>query len=108
MVRRKISPDARLGLVISLPFLAFVSLFLIYPVVVVMIASVTGDGGFTTDSLQKALQGTYGKGFANSIILAVTTAVIGGVLGLLLALSVKGLERPRWIHNTVNSWSAVA
>jgi putative spermidine/putrescine transport system permease protein len=29
-------------------------------------------------------------------------------LGLLLALSVKGLERPRWIHNTVNSWSAVA
>ncbi len=108
IMRQRITPDARLGLLVALPFLAFVALFLIYPVVVVMIASVTSDGEFTTESLQKALAGTYGKGFANSIILALTTAVIGGVLGLLLALSVKGLERPRWIHNTVNSWSAVA
>jgi len=107
-VKLQVSPDARIGLIVALPFLAFVGLFLVYPVTIVMIAAVSGENGFSTSSLQKALSGTYGQGFVNSLVLAFTTAVIGGFFGLLLALAVKGLERPRWIHNTVNSWSAVA
>ncbi len=100
--------ENRLGLFVVLPFAAFVGLFLVYPTIVVLYKSVMPHGSFSTDALVRAVSGTYRTGFINSIALSGWSALIGGVVGLLLALTIKSLDRPRWLHPTLDSWSAVA
>jgi putative spermidine/putrescine transport system permease protein len=102
------SADTRIGLYIAIPFLLFIALFLLYPTAAIMYSALTPGESFTFDGMQRALSGTYRQGFINSITLATTTAAIGGVIGLVLAVVMRGLERPRWLHSTLDSWSAVA
>lgn len=100
--------DSRLGLLVAAPFVAFIALFLVYPVVVVAVKAVTPHGSISLSALGTALSGTYRQGFVNSIELSGTTALVGGVIGVALALVVASLTRPRWLHPTLESWSAVA
>ncbi|TEX51019.1 MAG: hypothetical protein B7C55_07785 [Actinomycetales bacterium mxb001] len=93
---------------VALPFLAFVGLFLLLPTVGLAVKALTPGGSFGFSSLQRALEGSYRTAFVNSIALSVTSAVIGGVIGLLLALSLRSMQRPRWLRSTTDSWSAVA
>lgn len=104
----RISHETRSGLLVAVPFLAFIGLFLIYPTVAIIVAALSPGDAFSLEGLGRALSGTYRQGFINSTLLAVTTALIGGVIGLLLAVVMRGLERPRWLHSTLDSWSAVA
>lgn len=104
----RISRDFRLGLAVAIPFLLFVGLFLLYPTFAVLQSAVTPGESFRLDNLRTALSGTYLQGFINSITLGVTTAIIGGILGILLAITMRSLTRPRWLHSTLDSWSAVA
>lgn len=97
-----------MGLLVVAPFVAFVAVFLVYPTTIVLFKAVTPGGSLGVDALQQALSGTYRTGFMNSIALAGTSAVIGGTIGILLALTVRSLERPRWLRPTLDSWSAVA
>ena len=97
-----------MGLLVVAPFVAFVAVFLVYPTVIVLFKAVTPGGSLGVDALQRALSGTYRTGFINSITLAGTSAVIGGTIGILLALTVRSLQRPRWLRPTLDSWSAVA
>jgi putative spermidine/putrescine transport system permease protein len=97
-----------MGLLVVAPFVAFVAVFLVYPTVIVLFKAVTPGGSLGVDALQRALAGTYRTGFINSIALAGTSAVIGGTIGILLALTVRSLQRPRWLRPTLDSWSAVA
>ena len=97
-----------MGLLVVAPFVAFVAVFLVYPTVIVLFKAVTPGGSLGVDALQRALSGTYRTGFINSIALAGTSAVIGGTIGILLALTVRSLQRPRWLRPTLDSWSAVA
>jgi len=97
-----------MGLLVVAPFVAFVAVFLVYPTVIVLFKAVTPGGRLGFDALQRALSGTYRAGFINSIALAGTSAVIGGTIGILLALTVRTLQRPRWLRPTLDSWSAVA
>jgi putative spermidine/putrescine transport system permease protein len=97
-----------MGLLVVAPFVAFVAVFLVYPTVIVLFKAVTPGGSLGFDALQRALSGTYRTGFINSIALAGTSAVIGGTIGILLALTVRTLQRPRWLRPTLDSWSAVA
>lgn len=94
--------------VVAIPFLAFVGLFLFYPTVSLLVRALTPGGSFGFSSLQRAWEGSYRTAFINSFTLAFCSALIGGVLGLLLALSVRDLQRPRWLRSTLDSWSAVA
>jgi putative spermidine/putrescine transport system permease protein len=96
------------GLVVATPFVAFVGLFLLYPTGVVLFEAVTPGGEFGLSALERAMSGPYRQGFINSTLLSLATAIIGGILGTALALIVRGMERPRWLGNTVDSWSAVA
>lgn len=98
----------RLSLVVALPFVVFVGLFLAYPVAIVLYRAITPGGSLGFDALGRALSGSYRTGFINSIALSGTSALIGGILGLVLALVIKDLKRPRWLHPTLESWSAVA
>lgn len=100
--------EGRLGILVLAPFAAFVALFLVYPTIVVLLKAVTPGGTLGVDALQRALTGTYRTGFVNSIALSGTSAVIGGVIGILLAATVRSIHRPRWIRPTLDSWSAVA
>lgn len=101
-------PESRLGILVSLPFAAFIGLFLIYPVMVVVIKALTPDGHLSADALSRALSGTYRRGFINSIELSLASAVLGGLIGVVLALVVATMSRPRWLHPALESWSAVA
>lgn len=94
--------------VVAVPFLAFVGLFLFVPTIGLAIKAVTPGGSFGFSAMQRALEGTYRTAFTNSLALAVTSSLIGGVLGLLLALSLRSLQRPKWLRSTTDSWSAVA
>ena len=100
--------ERRLGILVLAPFAAFVALFLVYPTIIVLFKAVTPGGTLGVDALQRAVTGTYRTGFVNSIALSGTSAVIGGVIGILLALTVRSLQRPRWLRPTLDSWSAVA
>ena len=93
---------------VALPFLAFVGLFLFVPTIGLAVKAFTPGGSFGFSALQRALEGSYRTAFVNSLALGVTSALLGGILGLLLALSLHSLERPRWLRSTVDSWSAVA
>lgn len=98
----------RLAAIIALPFVAFIGLFLIYPTIVLVAKSLTPGGDFGTSALTRALQGTYLTGFINSARLSLTSALIGGVLGFILALVLARMDRPRWVRSFIDSWSAVA
>jgi len=93
---------------VGLPFLAFVGLFLFVPTVGLAVKALTPGGSFGFSAMQRALEGSYRTAFINSLTLGVTSALLGGILGLLLALSLHSLKRPRWLRSTVDSWSAVA
>ena len=98
----------RLGILVATPFVAFIGLFLVYPTFIVFVKALTPDGAFGISAMTRALSGTYLTGFLNSAKLSISSAVIGGVIGLALALAVRGMTRPRWLHTTLDSWSAVA
>ena len=107
-MKRIFARENRLGLMVALPFAAFVGLFLIYPTVVVLYKAFTPGGTFGLSAMARSWQGSYRTSFINSISLSLTSAIIGGIIGLLLALTVKSLTRPKWLHPTLDSWSAVA
>jgi putative spermidine/putrescine transport system permease protein len=107
-VRSLFARENRLGVLVALPFATFVTLFLIYPTLVVLYKSVMPHGSFSTSALVEAVSGTYRTGFVNSISLSFWSALIGGVIGVFLALTMKSLSRPKWLHPTLDAWSAVA
>jgi putative spermidine/putrescine transport system permease protein len=68
----------------TVPFFAYVVVFLIIPTLVVVIGAFTGDGGFTLSNIS-ALDNSYiVDAFGRSILLSASTALIGAVLGALL------------------------
>jgi putative spermidine/putrescine transport system permease protein len=104
----RVPHETRLGLYVAVPFLVFMAVFLLYPTGAIVLSALTPGGSLSLEGLGRAFSGTYRQGFINSTVLALTTALVGGVIGLLLAVVMRGLERPRWLHSTLDSWSAVA
>lgn len=72
------------------PFGAYVALGLIIPLVAVAIGAFQNPdtGAFTTGNINLALHGTYLNGFRESLIVSVLSAVIPGILGLLIAYAI--------------------
>ena len=68
-----------------LPFLAVVVIFLIIPTVTVIVSSVYTDGVFSFDRIQALFSGTALSALAKSVLLSGSTAIIGAVLGAVLA-----------------------
>ena len=83
-----------------LPFAIYALLFLGLPVVAIVVGAFTdpATGGFTLGNIQIATSGIYLRGYLTSIELSVLTAVVPGILGLLVAYAVQtsgsgGLKR---------------
>jgi len=103
---RSVRPSA--PVLALVPFLVFIAVFLLWPMAVVVVRALTPGGRLGLGALTRAVSGPYRSAFENSLTLAGASAVLGGILGLALALAVKGLERPRWLRPTIDAWSSVA
>jgi putative spermidine/putrescine transport system permease protein len=75
-----------------LPFFAFVAIFLIVPTVTVIVNAFIGDEGFTFDLVAALFSDTALTALWRSLLLSGSTAILGAVLGSVLAWLI--LARP--------------
>jgi putative spermidine/putrescine transport system permease protein len=72
------------------PFVVFVSLFLLWPTLMVVVGAFEdAEGRPTLANLTQALKGTYLQTFVTSVILSAITAVLGAMFGGLLAWAIS-------------------
>jgi putative spermidine/putrescine transport system permease protein len=104
--RRSLPP---LGAVAALtPFVLFLAVFLLWPMAAVVVHSVTPGGELGLSAITRAVSGPYRSSFINSFILSGASALIGGTIGLVLALVVRDLRRPAWVRPATDAFSSVA
>ncbi|NOQ57326.1 ABC transporter permease [Mycolicibacterium fortuitum] len=82
--RRDLRADIRDALPL-LPFVAVVTVFLIVPTVTVIVMAFFADGSFSLDRIAALFTGTALTALAKSFVLSASTALIGAVLGAVLA-----------------------
>lgn len=95
-------------MVVLTPFVAYLVLFLGWPTIVVFWRALTPDDTFGFAGMQRAVSGPYRSSFVVSLRLSLLTALLGGVLGTLVAVALRGVTRPRWFRSAVDGWAAVA
>jgi len=103
--RKRLRGAALLG---TLPFFAYVTIFLIIPTLVVVIGAFAGDeGGVSLDNL-KALGDAYIiDAFGRSILLSVISALVGAILGALLAYALSTAKPGGVLRRTVTAAAGV-
>lgn len=92
-----------------LPFFVFSTLFLIGPTVILALRSLEGpDGGLTLDNYLQLTNPTVVNAYTLSIRVSLTTAILGGLIGFLVAwaVSIGGLPRP--FRSLTTTFSGVA
>ena len=106
----KRSPRFRFGHWIGvIPFFIFSGLFLIAPTLVLAYRSLEGtDGGLTLDNYRQLLSPTVLSSYGMSIRISLTSAILGGLVGFLIAwaISIGGLPRP--LRSITSTFSGVA
>ncbi|WP_433384348.1 ABC transporter permease [Actinoplanes sp. CA-142083] len=91
-----------------MPFLAYVSIFLIIPTVVVVVGAFAGDGGGVTFANVKALgDGYILDAFGRSILLSAVSALVGAILGALLAYALATAKPQGVLRRVVTSAAGV-
>ncbi len=81
---------------------------MLWPALTVIFKTFVGEQGLGIDSLLRALSGTYQQSFILSTQLSATTALLGGLLGFVLALLVSSLPAKSRLRSATEAWSAVA
>jgi putative spermidine/putrescine transport system permease protein len=104
--RRGLRLEAR-SLLGTVPFFAYVVLFLLIPTLVVVIGAFTGDGGFTLDNVTALGDAYVLAAFGRSILLSAVTAVIGAVLGAVLAYALATARPGGLLRRIVTAMSGV-
>lgn len=92
-----------------LPFFVFSGLFLIGPTLVLAYRSLESpDGGLTLEFYSQLVDQTVINAYAMSIRVSLTTAILGGVFGFLIAwaVSIGGLPQP--LRSLTTTFSGVA
>jgi putative spermidine/putrescine transport system permease protein len=91
------------------PFLAYAAAFLFIPAVNVMVGAFqTNDGGWTLDNVTGLVDEPYRSAFKNSIEVSFVTALLGGLLGALIAYAAIREGTPRWIRTSLSTFAGVA
>jgi putative spermidine/putrescine transport system permease protein len=91
------------------PFFLFSTAFLVLPIGLLVIGSFQGDRSqFTLDNYVGLVDGSIGRAYSNSIEISAVTAILGGVLGFLLACAVILGGLPRFLRTAVMTFSGVA
>ncbi|WP_245155944.1 ABC transporter permease subunit [Nocardioides sp. 503] len=87
-----------------LPFLAFVGIFLVVPTVTVCIGAFQADeGGFSLEKIRLLGEETPLKALRQSLVLSLSSAVVGAVLGALLAYLVVTAPPTSIVRRTVTA-----
>jgi putative spermidine/putrescine transport system permease protein len=92
-----------------LPFFVFSALFLIGPTLILAYRSLEGqEGGLTIDNYRQLLNDTVLGAYIMSIRVSLTSAILGGLIGFLIAwaVSIGGLPRP--FRSITTTFSGVA
>jgi putative spermidine/putrescine transport system permease protein len=90
-----------------LPFFAVVVIFLIIPTVTVIVGSVYADGVFSFARIQALFSGTALSALAKSVLLSGSTAIIGAILGAVLAWLVVSSPPTSMVRRAVISLCSV-
>lgn len=102
---RKITTFKPIALI---PFFAFVGLFLVWPAISVFRLAIQPTKNSNISAMREAITGQYLQSFIYTIKLSLLTAILGVLLGSLLAASVLRIERPKWFRNFMTSFAGVA
>ncbi len=103
----------RLALLGTVPFFGYLAVFLLLPVGVLAVEAfratdpVTYEESWSTASVTAVTGGAYGRAYLGSLQLSATTAVLGAVLGLALAVAVLQARRGRLLRRLVLTASGV-
>ena len=92
-----------------IPFFVFSTLFLIGPTLLLAYRSLEGpDGGLTLDNYRQLVTDTVVNAYTMSIRISLTSAILGGIIGFLIAwaVSIGGLPRP--FRSLTSTFSGVA
>jgi putative spermidine/putrescine transport system permease protein len=91
----------------TVPFFAYVAVFLIIPTLVVVIGAFAGDGGFTLANVTALGDSYVLDAFGRSILLSAVTALIGAVLGAVLAYALATAKPGGLLRRMVTAASGV-
>jgi len=91
----------------TVPFFAYVAIFLVVPTLVVVIGAFTGDGGFTLSNLSALGDRYILEAFGRSILLSAITAAVGAILGALLAYALVTARPGGVLRRVVTAASGV-
>lgn len=92
-----------------LPFFGYAVAFLLLPAAKIMVGAFEDKaGGFTFDNISTLFDEPFRSSYWNSIKLSLVTAGLGGVAGLLMAYAAIREGSPRWIRQTLSTFSGVA
>ncbi|HET9601432.1 MAG TPA: ABC transporter permease subunit [Acidimicrobiales bacterium] len=91
-----------------LPFLAFLGLFLVWPTVTIFTQAFDSESGVSTTAFTEAVTGQYRRSFIASLKISLVTALLGGLIGVLLAYAAAIVRRPKWLRSGVTAFSGVA
>lgn len=94
-----------LGLI---PFLAFLVLFLLIPAVSVFSNALRTSDGWSLSAMGEAMTGQNLDAFRFSVTFSIGAALVGVVIGVLLAYAAATTRRPAWLRGIVSSFSGVA
>lgn len=90
------------------PFFCFVALFLVWPAISLFRLAIQPTKNSDISAMREAITGDYLDSFTYTIKLSLLTALLGVLLGSLLAAAVLRIERPRWFRNFMTSFAGVA
>jgi putative spermidine/putrescine transport system permease protein len=106
--RRGVGLTRARSLLGTVPFFAYVTVFLIIPTLVVVIGAFAGDnGGVTLSNVSALTDGYILDAFGRSILLSAVTAVIGAVFGALLAYALVTAKPNGLLRRVVTALSGV-
>jgi len=106
---RKRSRSRRWALLGVLPFFAYISIFLLIPTGELIAGAFrTANGAFTLSNISDIFRAPYPQAFEFSLELSALSALMGGVLGFLVANAVLHHGVPRFIRPAFVSFSGMA
>jgi putative spermidine/putrescine transport system permease protein len=95
--------------VAALPFFAYTLVFLFLPAGSVLIGAFEQKThGYTFDNIRQLFHHPYIDAYETSIKVSLITAVLGGLVGLLIAYAAIRDGTPRWVRNALTTFSGVA
>jgi putative spermidine/putrescine transport system permease protein len=108
--RRRLRPRQPLALLGIVPFLLFTGVFLVVPTFELVRGSLESSetGSFTLSNISALFEAQFRGAYWSSIKLSAVSALIGGVLGLLMAYAAVARGAPRLIRPILSTFSGVA